>query len=141
MDAETIIEIAPPTGMAGTGELNTTTSTPAPTFLFDPSTIDAVKKAKNRVRDWLLHNLPDSLKKYLEKDPAGLSIFVNEVKCGNALCAPVHVSITFVSKDPGKSITIDIPKALADVPPAQLFRTPEFDDKFSAFDDQGDISS
>ena len=102
--------------MAGTGELNTTTSTPAPSFLFDPSTIDAVKKAKNRVRDWLLHNLPDALKKYLEKDPAGLSIFVNEVNCGNARCAPVHVSVTFLSKEPGKfHRTIDIPKALADV--------------------------
>ena len=114
-DSEPFIEIAPPTGLAGNVELNTTTSPPAQTFLFDPSTIDAVKKAKNRVRDWVLHNLPDALKKYLEKDPAGVSIFVNEVKCGNARCAPVHVSITFVSKDPGNSITIDIPKALADV--------------------------
>ena len=75
-----------------------------------------MKKAKNRVRDWLLHNIPDALKKYLEKDPAGLSIFVNEVNCGNARCAPVHVSITLLSKEPGKlHRTIDIPKALADV--------------------------
>ena len=115
VDSETCIEIAPPTGMAGNVELNTTASPPAQTFLFDPSTFDAVKKAKNRVREWVLHNLPDALKQYLEKDPAGVSVFVNEVRCGNARCAPVHVSITFVSKDPGNSITIDIPKALADV--------------------------
>jgi len=115
-DSETFIEIAPPAGLAGNVELNTTTSPPAQTFLFDPSKIDAVKKAKNRVRDWVLHNLPDALKRYLAKDPAGVSIFANEVNCGNARCAPVHVSIAFVSKEPGKFYrTIDIPKALADV--------------------------
>ena len=116
VDSETCIEIAPPTGMAGNVELNTTASPPAQTFLFDPSTFDAVKKAKNRVRDWVLHYLPDALKNYLEKDRAGLSIFVNEVNCGNGRCAPIHVSITLLSKEPGKlHRTIDIPKALADV--------------------------
>ena len=116
MDSETFVEIAPPTGMAGNVELNTTSSPTAQTFFFDPSKIDAVKKAKNRVRDWVLHYLPDALKNYLEKDRAGLSIFVNEVNCGNGRCASFHTSITFLSKEPGKlHRTIDIPKALADV--------------------------
>ena len=78
---------------------------------FDPENINIlVKASKTRVR-FLVQQLIDSYSDkvmFQQNDSSAFLISVEEVKCGDAKCAPLHVDITLTFKETKNSTTITI---------------------------------
>ena len=84
---------------------------------FDPENVNILQKARTLVR-FLVQQLIDTYSDkvmFQQNDSSAFLISVEQVKCGDAKCAPLHVNITLTFKETGNSTTITIYKALTDV--------------------------
>ena len=98
-------------------EHNTTTPPPGAYSYFDPKKVNILQKARTLVR-FLVQQLIDTYSDkvmFQQNDSSAFLISVEQVKCGDAKCAPLHVNITLTFKETGNSTTITIYKALTDV--------------------------